>query len=185
MRYNVYFLGSKVKVPGNVVKTAKRKVWPKDTTELSFEIDGTTLYYEITNPSERTQYLFEQGKLGIGLIVEENPSWINKKWRSNLNKRNHLTRHCIKVQRVDSRLTGTINLNDLSNFSYYGCLSKQLYSVFNFSGCYQDPYVSDGTEKVFIGIGRMYDIDAVSWNVVCFRPYNVSDYVEIMCYNKI
>lgn len=181
MKYIVYCGEDKTQIPDFIVNPSR--TWEKDTTELGLDIIGNTLFYEIENPSARTQYLLEHNKLGLGIFVEENPSWLSDKIRSKTSKKNHLTRHCVKVIRINS-YSGVYNLNNIDTYSGVGCLSNQLTSIFIWSADYQDPYRNYGTENVAIGIGRMYDMDEENWLLSCFRPYNVSDYMEIEVVNK-
>lgn len=180
MKYTVYCGGDRVQIPNFIVNP--NRTWEKDTTELGLDIIGNTLFYEIENPSARTQYLLEHNKLGLGIFVEENPSWLSDTIRSKTSKKNHLTRHCVKVFRI-SEYTGEIELTDIDKFLDCGSLSNQLTSIFIWSADYQDPYRNYGTENVAIGIGRMYAGDEGN-QVSHFRPYNVSGYVEIEVDNR-
>ena len=151
-----------------------RHIWPEDNTELSLYLeDGYMLYYEITNLSDRTQYLYDNNLLGLGVFIEENESWISKKWRSTGTKERHIERRCMQVYSIDS-LSGSIDLYSMSN---YGALSRQLYHLFDISGQYEDPFVSSGEEYISIGIGRYCDFSCG------FRPYKVSDYAETQVEN--
>ena len=185
MKYIVYYKGSKCKAVNDdesyILRDAKiRHIWPEDTTTITFTVSNDIISYTISNLSARTQYLYDQGELGLCVLVEENPSWFSRKtwWRSSLSQQNHLTRRCIKILKIQA-LSGTIDLNDVEYYSGSGCLSKQLYYVFNYSATYQDPYVSSGTENIALGVGRYYQDDQG------FRPHKVSDYVNITVYNKM
>lgn len=157
-----------------------RHIWPEDNTEITLSISGDTLSYSISNLSDRTQYLYDNGLLGLGIFVEENPSWISQKdwWRSVLSKSNHLTRRCLEVIPISS-LSGTIDLNNVSGWKYEGYLSRTLYYIFYSSYNYEDPYREDGYETVYLGVGRYYN-----W-AEGFRPHKLSEGLEIEATNKI
>ena len=176
MKYTVYCGGDRVQIPNFIVNP--NRTWDKDTSELSLDVNNDYLYYFIENPSARTQYLLEHNKLGLGIFVEENPSWLPDPMRSKTATKNHLTRHCVKVIRINS-YSGVYNLNNIDVYSSAGCLSNQLKYIFRCASDFEDPYIEDGTENVTIGIGR-YENNLVS----CFRPYNVGDYIEIEVVNK-
>ena len=155
--------------------STKNKKTP-DTTEIEIEWDGNSgIDYTITNPSSQTQYLLQEGELGLGLFVEENPKWLKSR-KTETALRNHPRRRCIKAIQINS-LSGTIRFDDklLS-----GALSRRLYYVFDKSACYEDPYLGEGYENVAIGIGRYAELRFSG-----FRPHKVSDYVEITVYNEI
>ena len=189
MKYKVYYkndicnpFNKGSKCLWEMVKS--RHIWPEDNTEITLSISDDTLSYSISNLSDRTQYLYDNDLLGLGIFVEENPRWFSHKWRSDFALNTHETSHCIKVYRIDS-LDGEIDLNDISSYQYVGCLSKQLYYVFGYSGSYQDPYVSSGEENVAIGIGRFHDCDDHQWGGIAgFRPHKMSDYEQITVYNR-
>lgn len=145
---------------------------------MGLTIIGNTLFYEIENPSARTQYLLEHNKLGLGIFVKENPSWLPNPIRSKTSKKYHLTGHCVKVIRINS-YSGLYNLNNIDMYNGSGCLSNQLHYIFTCSANFEDPYRENGTENIAIGIGR-YENNLIS----CFRPYNVGDYIEIEVVNK-
>ena len=190
MKYTIYYNSDKCVVMNdgqsyilNMYKKGKH-IWPEDTTEISLSVSGDILSYEISNLSDRTQYLYDNDMLGLGIFVEENPRWFSRKWRSDFALTTHETRHCIKVIRIDS-LSGEFDLNNLGWYEWSGCLSKQLYYPFNYGASYQDPYRPSGTENIALGVGRMHDSDENAWMVSAFRPHKVSDYYEITVYNKM
>ena len=157
-----------------------------DTTNISFTVSGDTISYTITNPSERTQYLLNNGLLGLGLFVHENDVYISDKWRSDLSKRNHAHRRCIYLVRITS-LTGTLNLNTIYGSWWRGALSRALGRIFNLASSYEDPYRSEGYENIALGIGRCNPA-FIGTNKMFrdfFRPHRVSDEVEIQVTNRI
>ena len=174
MKYKVYYGDSKTQVPGYQWVMTNHKSWPKDTTEIEFSIDGYLLTYNITNLSDRTQYLYDNDLLGLGIFVEENPHWLKPGWRSKFARRVHPTRRCIRAYRLQS-LSDTI---DLSVIASNGAFSWSLRYIFDTAYNWEDPYVSSGTENIAIGIGRMHNSDDGSNQVSSFRPYNVTNYIE-------
>lgn len=192
MPYKVYYGNTRVKIYNDnhlytmMHHKKEHHIWPKDNTQISLSISGDTLSYSISNLSDRTKYLYDNGLLGLGIFVEENPSWISQKdwWRSVKSKERHLTRHCVRAIRINS-LSGTVDLNTIQCYNWNGCLSKSCYYVFNYSGNYREPYVSEGTERVAIGVGRMYNIDENVSVISCFRPHKMSEYYTIQVFNKL
>ena len=181
MKYKIYYGGNKVKIPGYYLEsiTSQRHVWPEDDTEISFSVSGDTLSYTISNLSDRTQYLYEQGELGICLIVEESSDkWIKPVWRSERAYTNHTRNHCVNAYRVTS-LTGTIDLNTAGNYGWSGGISKSLANIFDKSASYEDPYREDGYEYIALGIGRYY-----GHRLCGMRPHKVTDFEEITVLNK-
>lgn len=183
MKYTVYSGEDKVQIPDFNVNPGR--IWEKDTTELSLDINNGYLYYYITNPSARTQYLLENNNLGLGIFVEENPSWLPEPMRSKTANKNHPARHCVKVIRIN-KYSGVYKLDDMHIYNYenIGCLSNQLAYVFRYSSDFKNPYRPNGVENVAIGIGRMYSMDENKYSVCCFRPYKVGNYMEIEVVNK-
>lgn len=192
MPYKVYYGNTRVRIYNDnhlytmMHHTKERHIWPEDDTQINLSISGDTLSYSISNLSDRTQYLYDNGLLGLGIFVEENPSWISQKdwWRSEGSRERHLTRHCLKAIGISS-LSGTIDLNTVSTYDWAGCLSKSCYYVFNYSASYREPFISEGTERVAIGVGRMYSVDEDYSNVSCFRPHKMSEYFTIQVENKM
>ena len=125
MGYKIYYGSDKVKISGYYLQyfTKQKHIWPEDNTQIDFYIEDDTIYYEISNLSDRTQYLYDNDMLGLGIFVEENPRWFSHKWRSNFALTTHETRHCLKVIRIDS-LSGEFDLNNISSYEWCGALSK-------------------------------------------------------------
>ncbi len=183
MKYIIYYKEDKVKIPGFKINmiTKNKHIWPEDNTEIEISIDNNKiLSYTISNLSDRTQYLYDEGLLGIGIFVQENPSWLSRKtyWRSELSQSNHLDRRNIAVIPINS-LSGTIDLKTMGWYNWSGAWSWSLNYKFDKAANYQDPYVSSGTENIAVGIGRYYDYWAG------FRPHKVSDYAEVIVENKL
>lgn len=154
----------------------------EDKTIINFSITGYTLNYQLSNLSDRTQYLLDNDRLGILVIVEDNWQWFVLNYDVNgksiyrgPNARCHLKNH--SIQRIHiTNTSGTINLWHHSN----GSISKVLYHKFDTANTRHDPEVSSGYERIKIGIGRCRDIDGY---VTHIRPYKISKTIQITVQN--
>lgn len=181
MPYKIYYGNTRVKIYNDnhlynmMHYTKERHIWPEDDTEITLTYSDNIISYTISNLSDRTQYLYDNGLLGLGVFVEENYSWMGKKMRSDLTKSNHATWRNVHVIPITS-LSGSIRIDAFDHPSYCA-ISKQLTYPFNYSAQYQEPYVDQGTETLKIGLGRYYD-----WNNG-FRPHVISNTVSFTVYN--
>jgi len=170
MIYKAFYKGNKVKVLNTnqsyIINsiTKDKHIWPEDNTIITFQVNGTIISYSITNPSDRTSALLNQGVLGIGLFVEEDgrKSYVWDNWRSSLSISNHPHRRCSGFWRINT-LSGTIDLE-----GYWPLYSRTLNYIFNCAANYQDPEREDGYTTIALGIGR-YMSDGTD-----FRPHKIS-----------
>ena len=184
MKYTVYYNSDKCVIMNDGasyilnMNKKSRHVWPEDSTEVNLEVDGDILYYEISNLSDRTQYLYDNNLLGIAVYVEEaTDSWIKKAWKSDIAVENHPRNHCLYTSFIDS-LSGSIDLNDIGQYDGSGAMGKSMYYIFDKSTLYKEPYRLTGYENVCMGIGRYYPTGGM-------RPHKMSNSVTVNEENKL
>lgn len=175
MSYNIYYKGNKVKLYNGdklykVYHTAKGKhVWPEDNTVITLSYDSANqrINFTLSNLSDRTQYLVDNGLIGAALFVEERHVYCSNKWRSTQSKENHPSRRCMGV--IED--CGTSGYFDLTNNDYE--MSDALNRYFAMQADYEGDPAQTGTDIFSIGIGRYSDMYRG------FRPHKMSDSITI------
>lgn len=178
-KYKVYYKNDKCLVYSdeslyNIFHTSgSRHIWPEDNTEITLTYSNNRIYFNITNLSDRAQYLSDCGLLGVGLFVRERHIWVGRGMISESAKLNHPDRRCMCVQE-DPGLSGYFELSGDNE------MSDALYTYFSNQNSYEDDPAQEGDDDFYIGIGRYCDPQ-----VYGFRPFKMSEGINIIRYNDI